>query len=87
MRKPRFPDVVRLKEAVVGWGEDDVSSEVTVLPGELGTIIEEFDTPDEAYEIEFSDDDGETWATVTVKRDQFEVVHPLGKRVPEQVGA
>lgn len=87
MRKPRFPDVVRLREAVVGWGEDDASSDVTVPEGELGTIVEEFDTPDEAYEVEFSDDDGENWATATIKRHQFEVVYPLGRRVPEQVGA
>lgn len=87
MRKPLFSDVVRLNDPVMDWGENDAGCDVTVPEGDLGTIIEEFDTHDEAYEAEFSDDDGQTWATMTVRRDQFEVVHPKGKRVPERVGA
>ncbi len=77
MRKPRFPDAGRLTSAMPAHG---------LVAGEMGTIVEEFDPPDEAYLVEFSNDYGDTMATVTLKPDQFEVVYPLG-RVPEQVGA
>lgn len=89
MRKPRFPDVVRLTEAVSGDADDDDEGpwQVLVPEGELGTILEEFDRPDEAYLVEFANDYGETITMVTLKPDQFEVVFPLGKRVPKQVGA
>jgi hypothetical protein len=78
-----------LKEAVSGLNDDDDDgvSEVVMPEGELGTILEEFTKPDEAYLVEFSNDYGETITMVTLRPDQFEVVYPLGKRVPEQVGA
>ena len=87
MRKPRFPDVVQLKVAMTGRGWEVGEDEVVVPAGEVGTIVEEFDKPDEAYLIEVSNDDGETTAMVTARPVQFEVVHPLGRRVPERVGA
>ena len=86
MRKPRFPDVVKLKTPMTGFGLEDGEDEVRVSTDELGTIIEEYDRPEEAYLIEFIDDYGETTALVTATVDQFDVVYPLGRRVPEQVG-
>jgi len=65
MVKPQLLDVVRLKSAAPEHG---------LASGEVGTIVEVFDVQDEAYEVEFADDYGETIAMRTLKEDQFEVV-------------
>ncbi len=74
MQKPRTFDVVKLRAAIAGHGLDDEMSEVVVPEGEEGTIVEEFERPDEAYLIEFVDRYGEVVAMVTARADQFDVV-------------
>lgn len=45
--------------------------------GDVGTIVEVFDEPRRAYEVEFVDDDGYTIALVALRPDQLELVeHP-----------
>lgn len=41
--------------------------------GEVGTIVEIL-APD-VYEVEFSDDDGQTYAELALKRDQVVLLH------------
>jgi hypothetical protein len=41
--------------------------------GQVGTVVEEL-SPD-IYEVEFSDDDGRTYATLALRVDQFIVLH------------
>jgi hypothetical protein len=41
--------------------------------GEVGTVVEVFG-PD-AFEVEFADEDGQTYAMVTLRRDQLMVLH------------
>ncbi|MET8364799.1 DUF4926 domain-containing protein [Micromonospora sp. NPDC005194] len=50
-------DVVELREAIPGEG----------LPaGAVGTVVQVFDGPPPAYEVEFADADGRTVAMVTL---------------------
>ena len=44
--------------------------------GEVGTVVELLD-PD-VFEVEFSDDDGETYAEFALRRDQLIVLHNRG---------
>lgn len=41
--------------------------------GQVGTVVETL-APD-VFEVEFSDDDGRTYATLAVRADQFMVLH------------
>jgi hypothetical protein len=41
--------------------------------GQVGTVVEHLD-PD-VYEVEFSDDDGRTYATLALRSDQIMVLH------------
>ena len=41
--------------------------------GQVGTIVESL-TPD-AFEVEFSDDEGRTYATLALRADQLMVLH------------
>ncbi len=45
--------------------------------GEVGTVVEVL-TP-EVYEVEFSDDDGQTYAEFAAREDQLIVLHNQGK--------
>ena len=63
--KPKELDTVRLLAPL-----DDEGIGV----GGIGVIVAVFDDPDDAYEVEFSDQDGATIAQVLLKDDQFEVV-------------
>jgi hypothetical protein len=65
MDKPRLLDVVRLKVPKPEHG---------LRGGETGTIVFEFEAPDEAYEVEFADDYGETVAMFALTPDEFDVV-------------
>lgn len=40
--------------------------------GQVGTIVEELDG---AYEVEFSDDEGQTYASIALPREQLLVLH------------
>jgi hypothetical protein len=74
MRKPQLLDVIRLTSPVPEHG---------LSGGEIGTIVEEFDAPDEAYEVEFADDYGETIAMFSLTPAQFEVVVPWELTAPQ----
>jgi hypothetical protein len=63
--RPQLFDVVRLTIPMPKYGLD---------VGETGTIVVEFDSPNEAYEVEFCDDYGRTRAMFPLTPDQFEVV-------------
>lgn len=58
-------DVVRL----VGDRPDD-----GLRAGALGTVVDVFDTPRRAFEVEFVDDDGATIAILTLAADEVESV-------------
>lgn len=45
--------------------------------GEVGTVVEILD-PD-VFEVEFSDDDGETYAEFALRNDQLILLHNQGK--------
>ncbi|MPS29669.1 DUF4926 domain-containing protein [Pigmentiphaga sp.] len=62
---PKINDTVRLLEAF----PDEALEE-----GALGVIVAEFSEPDEAYEIEFSDENGATIAQIALRPSQFSVV-------------
>lgn len=60
---PRLLDVAALLSALPEHG---------LLRGQVGTLVELLDG---AYEIEFSDDDGRTYAEVALEPDQLLVLH------------
>jgi len=61
----KINDTVRLTEALPAEALNE---------GALGVVVAEFSEPDEAYEIEFCDEDGITIAQVALKPGQFEVI-------------
>lgn len=58
-------DVVRLKR---GYPEAGLSE------GATGTVVEIFERPELAYEVEFTDDDGEFLAEIPVVPDELSLV-------------
>ncbi|MFE1813850.1 DUF4926 domain-containing protein [Metapseudomonas otitidis] len=58
-------EVVRLLESIPSEG---------LSSGSLGVIIAVFSEPEEAYEIEFCDEEGVTIAQLALRQSQFEVV-------------
>ena len=67
--KAKLLDVVALTEDLPAEG---------LVRGQVGTIVEEY-TP-EAFEVEFSDNDGRTYALASLSNRQFMVLHhePVG---------
>ncbi len=54
---PKILDVIHTRDAIPEHG----------LPaGAVGTVLEVFDKPTRAYEVEFANEDGETIAMVTL---------------------
>lgn len=47
--------------------------------GEVGTVVEVL-APD-AFEVEFSDDEGQTYAELALRADQIIVLHNQGERL------
>lgn len=45
--------------------------------GEVGTVVEILDP--EVYEVEFSDDDGQTYAEFALRNDQLILLHNQGR--------
>ena len=62
---PKINDTVRLLDAVPGEH---------LTKGAIGVIVAEFDEPDEAYEVEFSDSDGSIVAQLALRPDRFLVI-------------
>jgi hypothetical protein len=49
---------------------DEIPSE-SLAKGAIGVIVEEFSEPEEAYEVEFCDEDGVTIAQIALRPNQF----------------
>ncbi|MEE8583650.1 MAG: DUF4926 domain-containing protein [Acidobacteriota bacterium] len=62
-REPRLLDVVALLADL---------PEQRLLRGQVGTVVELFDG---AYEVEFCDDEGRTYAELALEPDQLLVLH------------
>ncbi len=62
--KPRLLDVVALTIDLPQHG---------LVRGQVGTIVELLSN--DAYEVEFSDDEGRTYATLTLSPSQFLLLH------------
>jgi hypothetical protein len=60
---PRLLDVVALLSDLPAHG---------LVRGQVGTVVEVLDG---AYEIEFSDDDGKTYAELALPSDQLLILH------------
>ena len=58
-------EVVRLVEDIPSEG---------LCSGSLGVIVAVFSEPEEAYEVEFCDEEGVTVAQLALRSSQFEVV-------------
>ena len=67
MNKPRE---IHLLDAVAL--ADDLPAE-KLSRGQVGTVVENFG--EGVYEVEFSDDDGRTYALLTLKSEQLIVLH------------
>ena len=63
-RKPKLLDVVALTVEL---------PEQRLVQGQVGTIVETLDGG--AYEVEFSADDGRSYATLALRPTQFMVLH------------
>ena len=63
-RIPRLLDVIALTVDLPERG---------LVQGQVGTIVETLDGG--GYEVEFSDDDGRTYATLALRSTQFMVLH------------
>jgi hypothetical protein len=61
--EPRLLDVVALLSDLPEHG---------LVRGQVGTVVELLD---DAYEVEFSDDEGRTYAQLAIRRDQLLVLH------------
>ena len=61
--EPRLLDVVALLSDLPERG---------LVRGQVGTVVELLDG---AYEVEFSDDEGKTYAELAIRRDQLLVLH------------
>ena len=59
---PQLLDVVALLAEVPAYG----------LRGQVGTVVELLDG---AYEVEFSDDEGKTYAELALRSDQLLILH------------
>lgn len=62
-KEPRLLDVVALLADLPGYG---------LVRGQVGTVVELLDG---AYEVEFSDDEGKTYAELALKPEQLLVLH------------
>jgi hypothetical protein len=62
-QEPRLLDVVALLSDIPEHG---------LVRGQVGTVVELLDS---AYEVEFSDDEGRTYAELAVRREQLLVLH------------
>lgn len=62
-RKPRLLDTVAILADLPAHG---------LVCGQVGTVVEVLDG---AYEIEFSDDDGKTYAEIALEPDRFLILH------------
>ncbi|WP_179883720.1 DUF4926 domain-containing protein [Bradyrhizobium diazoefficiens] len=63
--RAKINDTIRLTEALPN----------EALPKDaIGVVVAEFSQPDEAYEVEFSDENGVTTAQVALRPDQFVVI-------------
>lgn len=60
--RPKINDAVQLI--------DEIPSE-SLAKGAIGVIVEEFSEPEEAYEVEFCDEDGVTIAQIALRPNQF----------------
>lgn len=69
--KPKLLDVVALTVDLPAKG---------LFRGQVGTIVENLSP--EVFEVEFSDDEGKTYATQSLKADQLMVLH---YRRPDEV--
>ena len=67
-KTPRLLDVVALLSDVPAHG---------LLRGQVGTVVEVLD---DAYEVEFSDDEGKTYAELALAADQLLVLHHRPQR-------
>jgi hypothetical protein len=66
-------DTVALLEAVETF--QFMTDNPLILPqGQVGTVVEEY-KKGEAYEVEFSDENGQTYALVTLKPEQLICLH------------
>jgi hypothetical protein len=63
--QPKINDVVQLKAALPGE---------SLKEGAWGVVVAEFSVPEEAYEVEFTNADGETIAQLTLRPSQFALV-------------
>ena len=64
IRKPRVLDVVALVCELPDRG---------LVPGQVGTVVEVL--ADDAFEVEFSNDEGRTYATLALNADQLMILH------------
>ena len=64
-------DVVRLTESLPEKG---------LQKGMMGTVIALFDTPEVAYEVEFTNENGATLCEVALTASQLEPYQPTEKR-------
>jgi hypothetical protein len=63
-QKPHLLDVVALVADLPDHG---------LVRGQVGTIVELLDK--DVFEVEFSDDDGRTYATLALRREQLMLLH------------
>ena len=78
MSKPQLFDVVALTSPAPEHG---------LVAGKTGTIVEVYDAPREAYEVEFIDEDGYTLAVFPLTPDEFEVKIPWETPVAQAAGS
>lgn len=65
---PRLHDTVRLVEPV---------SDGSVRVGAIGVIVAIFSVPEEAYEVEFANPEGETIAQIALRPNEFVIIKSM----------
>ena len=73
MTNIRLHDVVALMEDTKAQ-RFPLGEEILLYQGQVGTVVEEFEQG-EAFEVEFSGDDGQTYAMLTLEPQKLMLLH------------
>lgn len=74
MNQIKLHDIVALTENIKTT--QFMSDQEIILPrGQMGTVVEEYHKR-EAFEVEFSDQNGQTYALVSLEKDQLMLLYP-----------
>jgi Domain of unknown function (DUF4926) len=74
MNQIKLYDIVALTENIKTW--QFMTEKELILPrGQMGTVVEEYNNG-AAFEVEFSDNNGQTYALVSIEAEKLMLLYP-----------